>query len=106
MQFAPSNQIPYEKCATLKRRFYSKESRWTGGLVGTQFQSSWEMSRLAKLWRGPLGGNIEALGLHDAIIVATSSQTPILRNASPLRMLTLFIFYSFASLEGGLLLFY
>jgi hypothetical protein len=28
---------------------------------------------------GPLGRNIEALGFDDAIIVATSSQTPILR---------------------------
>jgi hypothetical protein len=27
------------------------------------------------------GGNIEALGFHDAITIATSSQTPILRNA-------------------------
>jgi hypothetical protein len=37
----------------------------------------------AKAYGGPLGCNIEALGFNDAIIVATSSQTPILRkNAS------------------------
>jgi hypothetical protein len=39
---------------------------------------------------GPLERNLEALGFDDAIIVATSSQTPILCNASPRRMMTLF----------------
>jgi hypothetical protein len=50
----------------------------------------WEMPRLlcasevpSRSGAGPLGRNIEALGFDDAIIVATSSQTPIRRNASP-----------------------
>jgi hypothetical protein len=59
----------------------------------------WEMPRLflcasevPSRSGGPLGPNIEALGFDDAILVATSSQTPILRNASPRRMMTLFYY--------------
>jgi hypothetical protein len=73
----------------------------------------WEMPRLlcaselpcrsmeSMAYGGPLGCNIEALGFDDAIIVATSSQTPILRNASPRRMMATLLNYC-VPLVGGL----
>jgi hypothetical protein len=74
-----------------------------GGLVLKNYNSHhWEIPRLLQAtdvpcrsiesmaYAGPLGCNIEAVGFDDAIIVATSSQTPILRNAPPRRMMTLF----------------
>jgi hypothetical protein len=80
---------------------------WAGGFKNYN-SYLWEMPCL--LWAtevpsrsgGPLGRNIEALGFDDAIIVATSLQTPILRNASPLRMMTLFNYCVPAALVDGL----
>jgi hypothetical protein len=57
----------------------------------------WEMPRHLRATEvpsshsgGPLGRIIGALDFDDSIIVATYSQTPILRNASPRRMMILF----------------